>query len=151
MNKREKIIIYDFETKNEESKVFNNLPNFQEIINKIIRVIIEIYNLKKGFSLFFVESNTMRSLNFKYRNIDNPTDVLSFNNDIDNDFLGEILICFDKIMQRAKMEEDSIENTLVYLIFHSFLHLLGYNHDSEEEYNIIEEKTEELLGRYINL
>ncbi len=151
MNRRKKIVIYDFETKDEEIKVFNNLPNFQEIIEKINRIIIEICSQNKGFSLFFVESDTMKSLNFKYRNIDSPTDVLSFNNNIDNDFLGEILICFEKILQRAKMEEDSIENTLVYLIFHSFLHLSGYNHDSEEEYNIIEEKTEELLGRYINL
>ncbi|HPC38656.1 MAG TPA: rRNA maturation RNase YbeY [Exilispira sp.] len=144
-------IIYDFEDENQKEFINQNISEFDNIVKKIAKSIFDIYKIKKSFSLYFVKVSTIQELNKKYRNIDKATDVLTFASTQTEDYLGEIIISFENIIKRAEIEEESIENTLIYMIFHSFLHLLGYNHDNEEEYKIIEEKTEELLRRYENL
>jgi probable rRNA maturation factor len=144
-------ILYDFEDEKQKELVTEVLPDFEKIISKIKKSISDIYKTEKDLSLYFVKENTIRLLNLKYRNIDKSTDVLSFPSLDEKNFLGEIVISFENIVKRSEMEDENIENTLVYMIFHSYLHLLGYEHDTDKDYEIIEEKTEELLGRYNNL
>jgi probable rRNA maturation factor len=144
-------ILYDFEDENQKDLIIKYLPDFEKILNKIKKSIFEIYKNENGFSLYFVKEDTIKLLNLKYRNIDKVTDVLSFPSLNEKDFIGEIVVSFENIIKRAEMEEETVENTLVYMIFHSYLHLLGYNHDTDKDYEIIEEKTEELLGRYISI
>lgn len=148
MKKNSNIIFYDFEDEDIKKIIKENLPDIDEIIERINLCLVENYKINKQVSIYFAGVLTIKDLNLRYRNIDKATDVLSFPYDDITDYLGEIVICFDEIMKRADLEEDTIENTLVYMIFHSFLHLLGFSHDSEDDYKIMEEKTEELLGRY---
>lgn len=151
MKQRLMKILYDFEDEKQKELVTEVLPDFEKIISKIKKSISDIYKTEKDLSLYFVKENTIRLLNLKYRNIDKSTDVLSFLSLDEKNFLGEIVISFENIVKRSEMEDENIENTLVYMIFHSYLHLLGYEHDTDKDYEIIEEKTEELLGRYNNL
>ncbi|MCR4421182.1 MAG: rRNA maturation RNase YbeY [Spirochaetales bacterium] len=151
MKQRLMKILYDFEDEKQKELVTEVLPDFEKIISKIKKSISDIYKTEKDLSLYFVKENTIRLLNLKYRNIDKSTDVLSFPSLDEKNFLGEIVISFENIVKRSEMEDENIENTLVYMIFHSYLHLLGYEHDTDKDYEIIEEKTEELLGRYNNL
>ncbi|MFN3410653.1 MAG: rRNA maturation RNase YbeY [Exilispira sp.] len=145
------IIIYDFQDDFQKEEITKNLSDFENIIKKYEKTIIENYNIDKEISLFFVDKDKIRELNNKYRNIDKDTDVLSFNYSYASNMLGEIVICFEKIIERSIIEEESIENTLIYMLFHSFLHLVGFDHNKEVEYDIFEEKTEELLRRYSKL
>lgn len=145
------IIIYDFQDDFQKNEVKKNLSDFENIIKKYEKTIIENYNIDKEISLFFVDKVKIRELNNKYRNIDKDTDVLSFNYGFVSNMVGEIVICFEKIIERSIMEEESIENTLIYMLFHSFLHLVGFDHNKEVDYDIFEEKTEELLRRYSKL
>lgn len=163
-------ISFDFESNQVEVFAKKNCQELYSIIEKVERTIDYIYKKKYQFSIYFVSSETIRNLNNQYRYIDEATDVLSFaeidfistsnfkiankkeyKNQNITGYIGEIIICLERIIERAEIEEDTIENTLVYMIFHSFLHLLGFTHDNEEEYKIIESKTDELLRRYISI
>ncbi|MBE0449797.1 MAG: rRNA maturation RNase YbeY [Clostridia bacterium] len=88
-------------------------------------------------SLLFVDNDKIQLLNKEYRGKDLITDVLSFpqyesiKNDGINDFfvyLGDIVISLDQANLQAAEFGHSIEREIVYLVVHSLLHLLGYDH-----------------------
>ena len=84
---------------------------------------------------------TIHRLNKEYRGVDRPTDVLSFPMDeegYDNEgnpifLLGDIVICLDVAENQAKDFGHSLEREMMYLICHSTLHLLGYDHIEEDD------------------
>jgi probable rRNA maturation factor len=104
-------------------------------------------------SLTFVEPEEIQDLNRLHRNIDSVTDVLSFpqyeNADVikaeiqDEEkvvayedihiTLGDVVICKDKIEEQAEYYGHSFDRELIYLFTHSILHLLGYDHEDDEE------------------
>ena len=89
-------------------------------------------------SVTFVDNETIHQLNNQYRNVDRPTDVLSFplgengEYDIDLDtgakLLGDIVISIPKAMEQAEEYNHSLEREIGFLTVHSMLHLLGYDH-----------------------
>ena len=92
------------------------------------------------FSIIFVDEKEIQKINKEYRNIDKITDVISFafedNADIVyNDFrvLGDIYICIPRMLEQAKEYGHSEKRELAFLTVHGLLHLLGYDHQSEEE------------------
>ena len=96
-------------------------------------------------SLNFVTKDEIQELNKKYRDIDTPTDVLSFESDIEGD-LGDIFICVDVAVQNAKAYFTSIQSELKLLTVHGCLHLCGYDHMNDEEAKVMEGKEEEILN-----
>ncbi len=81
----------------------------------------------RELSLLLTDNEEIRELNKNFRNIDKPTDVLSFpmNDDI---LLGDIAISMDKVVEQARGAECSPEVELARLCHHGLLHLLGYEH-----------------------
>ncbi len=84
-----------------------------------------------------VEKNESRQLNARYRNRDKPTNVLSFPADlpqeIDLPLLGDVVICAPLVAQEAEQQNKSPESHWAHLTIHGTLHLLGYDHQTEEE------------------
>ncbi len=99
----------------------------------------EGFDCNAEVSVRFVDNETIHELNRKYRNIDRPTDVLSFplgengNYDVNLDtgakLLGDIVISVPKAMEQAKEYNHSLEREIGFLTVHSMLHLLGYDHE----------------------
>ena len=91
-------------------------------------------------SVRFVDNETIHELNKQFRNIDKPTDVLSFplgeNGEYDVDLstgaklLGDIVISIPKAMEQAKEYNHSLQREIGFLTVHSMLHLLGYDHEN---------------------
>lgn len=111
----------------------NNLTR-QRIDKKEILRISEVFlkkykKNKKDISIAFVGDVKMRSLNRTYRNKDKTTDVLSFEGEGDD--LGEVLINIQEIKRQAKKNNQSVRQELLFILVHGFLHLLGYNDDTE--------------------
>ncbi len=108
-------------------------------------------------SLSFVDIKTIHKINKEYRNIDRPTDVISFalNDEIDGElkiiggdeknYIGDILICVDIAKKQALEYNHSFEREVGFLAVHGFLHLLGYNHELPEEEKIMFGKQKEIL------
>ena len=105
-----------------------NWPNISILKSKVIN------SLKKEFSSFdisainviFVDEKEMQRLNKEYRNVDDVTDVLSFNLDAEG-FLGEIYICPEYIKETVENYEEEI----IRVIIHGILHLLGFEHKTK--------------------
>lgn len=93
-----------------------------------------------NFSIVFVDNEKIQYLNKNYRNIDRITDVISFAFE-DNErivynsvrFLGEIYICIPRMIDQAEAYGHSETRELAFLTVHGLLHLLGYDHMTEED------------------
>lgn len=110
-------------------------------LNKVFKKIKD----KKSMQVILCDDEYIHELNLKYRNIDRPTDVLSFIDDIDDKTCGDIFISLNKVLQQAKDFSHSYERELSFLAIHGYLHLNGYDHIKEDEEKIMMDKTEEIL------
>ena len=96
-------------------------------------------------SVTFVDDEGIRALNKKFRNMDKPTDVLSFplldyEGESEEPFfdelchnLGDIVISLERAMAQANEFGHSFEREVAFLTAHSMLHLLGYDHELSDE------------------
>lgn len=108
------------------------------------------------FNVIFVDSKTIQKINKEYRNIDRVTDVISFaledgEDNINFDFgrlLGDIYICVEKMKSQAKEYGHSLIREQGFLTIHGLLHLLGYDHQTKEEEEIMFTKQELILNDY---
>lgn len=104
-------------------------------------------------SLTLVEPEEIKSLNVEYRNVNSVTDVLSFPQFEDKEqmpsegelCLGDVVICVERAQQQAEEYGHSFEREMVYLLVHSLLHLLGYDHMDDDEKAIMREKEEHVM------
>lgn len=91
-----------------------------------------------------VDVNEMTTLNATYRHKNGPTNVLSFpfaiseEIDIDIPILGDIVICADIVNQEAKEQGKLTEAHWAHMIVHGIFHLLGYDHETDEEATAME-------------
>ena len=116
-----------------------------------------MHNLDKKrceISVTFVDLDEIHELNKQYRGVDKPTDVLSFPqfDDLEEEIpevceicLGDVVICEQKAREQAEEFGHSFERELVYLITHSVLHLLGYDHMEDDEKKAMREREEEIM------
>ncbi|MDO4778999.1 MAG: rRNA maturation RNase YbeY [Tissierellia bacterium] len=121
----------------------SNFEDF-EIDKSGLEKTIKTTLLKAGYgedyeiSISFVEEQEIRQLNRDYRGKDSVTDVLSFpifeRGEIpDFGMLGDVIICTKRAKEQADEFGHSLDREIHYLITHSILHLLGYDHMEEDE------------------
>ena len=103
-------------------------------------------------SLSIVGRDEIHDLNKNYRGVDRETDVLSFplEEEINMDgevlvLLGDIVICLDIAKEQAKDFGHSLEREMMYLICHSTLHLLGYDHIEDGEKKVMRKREKEVM------
>ena len=84
-------------------------------------------------------------LNNQFRKINKPTNVLSFpsstntSTNFKNVFLGDIIFSIETIISEAKENNKSTVDHLIHLFIHGVLHLLGYDHETEDEARMMED------------
>ena len=102
-------------------------------------------------SLKFVVINEMQLINKTYRNIDRPTNVLSFPNDLSGSvkgsFLGDIAVCPELILKESQEQEKSAQDHLSHLYVHGVLHLLGYDHEEDDSADDMENLEKNILSK----
>lgn len=83
----------------------------------------------------------MQSLNNKWRNIDKPTNVLSFPlREAGCPLLGDIVICAPVVIREAAQQAKNIDAHWAHMIIHGILHLIGYDHSEDKGAEIMEAK-----------
>ncbi|MFA5095250.1 MAG: rRNA maturation RNase YbeY [Candidatus Paceibacterota bacterium] len=90
----------------------------------------DILGKEYSLSVAFVSEKKSREINKKYRNIDKPTNVLSFALDKNE---GEIILCKSTIRKELKKFGRTFEQLVGYLVIHGMLHLKGMEHSSRME------------------
>ena len=109
-----------------------------------------------SISVSFVDMDEIHVLNREYRGVDRATDVLSFPmfepgeiellEDGETE-LGDVVICREKAREQAEEFGHSYERELIYLFTHSIFHLLGYDHETEEEKAEMRAKEEKIMTK----
>lgn len=134
-----------------------------EIINKVIKECFSnegLDKLKLYISITLTNPEEIQKINKKYRNIDKPTDVLSFpmfqkeeiedlisNNYEIEDVLGDIIISIPKVKEQANEYGHSFERELSYMVVHGFYHLMGYDHMNDDDKKEMRKKEDEILNK----
>ena len=101
-------------------------------------------------SIVLTNDTFIQELNRTYRNIDKPTDVLSFpmkegdSLEGDNNLLGDIVISIDTAERQAPLLEYTLTEELTSLLIHGLLHLLGYDHVKEHDEIEMQSKANQL-------
>ena len=128
----------------------------KQVVNKCFEE--EELLLKKLYiNIILTNPQNIKKTNKEYRNIDSPTDVLSFpmfeKNEIQNisgdypDVLGDIIISIPKVEEQAIEYGHSFERELSYMVVHGFYHLMGYDHMEEQEKIEMRKKEENVLEK----
>lgn len=135
---------------------------YEDLIEKVIDECFKnekMDNLKLYVSITLAIPDEIQKINKKYRNIDKPTDVLSFpmfekeeiqelvkeNYQVD-DVLGDIIISIPRVKEQAIEYGHSFERELSYMCVHGFYHLMGYDHIRDEDKKKMRAKEDEVLN-----
>ncbi|PKP81243.1 MAG: rRNA maturation RNase YbeY [Alphaproteobacteria bacterium HGW-Alphaproteobacteria-18] len=87
-----------------------------------------------NIALLLADDAALHQLNLDFRSKDKPTDVLSFPSlPMDRPFLGDIAIAWGVSASDAKIQGKGLDAHLVHLLIHGYLHLLGYDHETDDE------------------
>ena len=121
--------------------------DYEKIINDIQTLFNHEFDCDKEVSVIFVNSEEIHEMNKQYRDIDRPTDVLSFE-EYEDDYLGEIFICEEKVYEQAISYNHSNEREFAFLLTHGLLHLLGYDHIEKEDEEVMFKKQDEILNEF---
>lgn len=155
-----------------ESETDRALPfDAEEVAGKVIAEALDYEKCpyEVSVNVLLTDQEGIRALNRQYREMDRPTDVLSFPNvDYENpaDFsavedhaedyfdpesgelcLGDIVISVDKVYEQSEAYGHSARREYAFLVAHSMLHLLGYDHMETGEAEVMERRQEEILDR----
>lgn len=142
---------------------FNSLidgyNDYESIYLDLLNKTITYLNIKCSpiVSVTFVDLDMIHKINKEYRNIDRPTDVISFAF-LDNEdrssilakegevVLGDIYISVEKAIEQAKEYSHPLTRELKFLFVHGLLHLLGYDHMNKEDEEIMFPLQEKILS-----
>lgn len=133
-----------------------------DLIKQLLNKAVEYENLSGEIevSITFVDNEKIRKINKQYRNMDKPTDVISFalEEQVEGEveivgvtlprILGDIVISIPKAKQQAKDYNHSYRRELGFLALHGFLHLLGYHHETEKEEQMMFQRQKEILEKH---
>lgn len=135
-------------------------PEKQALRDKVLDAVGEAFNElglepspQTCLSLLFTDDEAIRQLNANWRGIDKPTNVLSFPGPEIGDsteisrVLGDIAFALQTISDEAVVENKPFDHHLTHLIVHGLLHLLGYDHQTDEEAVEMETVETRILAR----
>lgn len=130
-------------------------PSFsysQNMLDEIVNIISK--HIKKEqkwvLNIVFLDPLGIQNLNKTYRNIESPTDVLSFHYYDDftelwaEDIAGELVFCEEKIISQGSEYRLWTEREFYKLVIHSVLHILGFDHEEDADYEEMK-KFEEII------
>jgi len=141
--------------------VRTGLPSTADIdesfYQRIFQASAEILDVSGEVSVSLVSDDEIQELNRIYRNLDRPTDVLSFalreGNPLPGpiaeelELLGDIVVSVPTAMRQSTDYGHSLARELAFLLVHGLLHLLGYDHETEADEAEMTQLQETVLGR----
>lgn len=127
------------------SIIDNDLYQNYDYLNEVINHALEVMDAKESiFTIIFVTPEEIHELNKQYRGVDRVTDVISFALEDAHDVsltdvrvLGDIYICIDRMKEQALEYGHSETRELSFLTVHGLLHLLGYDHQTKEDEEVM--------------
>ena len=144
--------------------------DYQKIIPDVVKACLDYEKCpyEAEINVILTDNEAIRGINRECRQIDAPTDVLSFpmleyeeaadfssledhaedcfNMETGELLLGDIVVSVEKVIEQAEKYRHSQKRELAFLVAHSVLHLCGYDHKEESEAEIMEQKQRDILS-----
>lgn len=150
-------LIIDFIDETEEVE-----QSYIDMMRSLIESAAKAEGIEDGaeLSITFVDNERIREINREYRGKDQPTDVISFALEDMGEgemeivgadmprMLGDMIISIPRTKEQAGEYGHSFERELGFLAVHGFLHLLGYDHMTEEDEKVMFGKQKEILDAF---
>ena len=134
-------------------------PGAEAVIHRAIEAAAEIVDADTGdaeLAVMLTDDAGIRTLNGNWRGIDKPTNVLSFpalqptgrrGPDDAPRMLGDIAIAYETTRREADEEHKPFDHHLSHLAVHGFLHLIGYDHENDDDAEAMEALEREILAQ----
>ncbi|HXY57589.1 MAG TPA: rRNA maturation RNase YbeY [Methylocystis sp.] len=139
-----------------DAPAWEALPDLDALAARVIRQCEAVTGVKLAknceLSLAFCDDAAIRALNAQWRGKDRATNVLSFPTPgalKTKALLGDIVIAHETVAREAQAEGKSLADHTAHMIFHGFLHLIGYDHETPaeaEEMETLERRIAQALG-----
>lgn len=127
---------------------------WHELLHKIIQQVIETLKIttRVEVSILLTNNIEIQALNKEYRGKDKPTNVLSFPNLNEDDLrflpknpiypvmLGDLVLAFETLLEESALEKKPFLDHFNHLVVHGMLHLLGYDHETDDDEECMKEK-----------
>jgi probable rRNA maturation factor len=144
--------------------------DYKKITDDVINGVLDFEKCpyEAEVNLILTDNEEIHKINKEYRDIDRPTDVLSFpmidyetpadfskveeseedyfNPETGELILGDIIVSVEKVLEQAESYNHSVTREFAFLIAHSMLHLCGYDHMEPEEAKVMENKQNKILS-----
>lgn len=137
---------------------------YDDFLSMVVNAALEYENIDYPctIGISIVDDNEIKELNNEFRHVDSVTDVLSFPvvNLLDKSYvitpgdyedgrliLGDVVICSERAKQQSESFGHSFERELGYLTCHSVLHLIGYDHEDDNERAVMRKKEEDIMDK----
>jgi probable rRNA maturation factor len=137
-----------------ESEGWTKIPDLESCVRRAAEAaMLDNEAPPSEISVVLSDDEHIRELNKHHRGMDKPTNVLSFPPARMKTpagaarFLGDIVLAFETIEREATEEAKPLKNHLSHLVVHGVLHLLGYDHEDEEEAETMESRERQILAK----
>ena len=137
-----------------ESPLWGDSETYEKLAQTCVDAVwarLELPKKPTELSLVLTDDASIRTINAEWRNKDKATNVLSFPafdiapGDAPGPMLGDIIIARETVEREAQEENKSFDQHLHHMIVHGLLHLLGYDHEDDEEAEEMEGLEREIL------
>lgn len=134
---------------------WQNEETLRRLVDSVLQATLQelgFNNIDSELSLVFTNDADIREINAKWRHIDKPTNVLSFPafalqpGQEPGEVLGDIVIARETVEREAAEEDKSFDDHLSHLVVHGLLHLMGYDHQNDEEAEQMETLERKILA-----
>lgn len=146
----------------------SKMPREEKLVKKIVENVLKEENINVLYEVYilFTNNDRIQEINREHRQIDKPTDVLSFpmydkeeidgyrkidkeenSKEVHPIILGDIIISVEKVAEQANEYGHTYDRELAYLVVHGMLHILGYDHINANDKKKMRQKEEEILQK----
>jgi len=137
-----------------DSPLWNSVARLQPTLRRVIEAAAAPTGTPDSeLSIVLTDDATIRNLNRQWRGHDKPTNVLSFPAHDTRPpgaalrLLGDVVIAYETTAREARAQSLPLDHHLAHLAIHGYLHLLGYDHESDKEAEVMERLEREILAR----
>lgn len=127
------------------------LPKDEDLLEWLKATLIFENHAATELTIRFVTEEEISDLNKQYRNKEGSTNILSFPfeipDEVELNLLGDLVICADVVKKEAKQQNKEEISHWAHMVVHGTLHLLGYDHLTDEQANVMETKEIKILSQ----
>jgi probable rRNA maturation factor len=133
-----------------QSPLWDAQPLAEQIVREAIYTAAALLSTSDGeVSIVLTDDSTIQALNRDWRGIDKPTNVLSFpaSKATREALRGDIVIAYETLRRECDEEDRVFQHHLAHLSVHGFLHLIGYDHETDAQAEVMEGLESKIMAR----